>query len=81
MEVYITISLYKHYMFVYIGCDSERGSFLLDLNACGLSSCELSSCRAFPHARCEVDACDPCGTAHFISGVREVTDRCGKLLY
>ena len=35
----------------------------------------------YPHARCEVDACDPCGIVHFISGVREVTDRCGKLLY
>ena len=61
---------------VYIGCTSEGGSCPLDLNAC-----ELSSCRAFPQARCEVDACDPCGIAHFISGVREVTDRCGKLLY
>ena len=64
---------------VYIGCTSERGSF--PFNACDRSSCELSSCRAFPHARCEVDACDPCGIVHFISGVREVTDRCGKLLY
>ncbi len=63
-----------HYMFVYIGCSSETGS-------CLLNACELSSCKAFPQARCEVDACDPCGTAHFISGVREVTDRCGKLLY
>ena len=44
---------------------------------CLVNPCHYSSCEAFPHANCEVDAYNPCET-RFTSGTKEVTDICSK---
>ncbi len=45
---------------------------------CFTNPCHYSTCEAFPHAKCEVDACSPCSVVRFTSGTREVTDICSK---
>ena len=43
---------------------------------CLLNPCSFSTCRAFPNAQCEVDACDSC-ISRYTVGLTEVTSMCG----
>ena len=44
---------------------------------CLLNPCSFSTCRAFPNAQCEVDACDSC-ISRYTVGLTEVTSMCGE---
>ena len=62
-------------------CCNDWGAFCPNCtrpHTCKVNPCDVSSCRAYPDARCVPDYCGGCNARYYV-GKTEVTDKCNEI--